>query len=70
MQALPFTGSKADEEVLVFALALIVAGMTVIRRARQLELAIVRSGPVVTLAIEFLLWRGRALDRLMGDPAR
>jgi murein DD-endopeptidase MepM/ murein hydrolase activator NlpD len=69
LQALPFTGSKADEEVLVYALVLIVAGMTVIRSARQLELAIVQTGPVVTLAIQILLWRGRALDRLMGDPA-
>ena len=66
LQALPHTGSNTDRE-LVVAIALIVAGMMIIWRDRQLELVIVRTSPVITLALQFLLWRGQALDRLMGE---
>lgn len=66
LPALPFTGPSQDRALVWTAIGLILAGWLIVWRDRQLEIAIGRARPVLTLTVQFVMWRGTALERLLG----
>ncbi len=68
IHVLPYTGAGDRRNEVMIAALLITLGFGVIRRSSDIEKALALGGPWVTLGLGLLLWRQKALDRLMGYP--